>query len=312
VAETATPVIDTVGLTKYYGRRRGLDGLDLEVRPGEVYGFLGPNGAGKTTTIRLLLDLIRPTSGAAHVLGTVPREGGPALRRRLGYLSGDFTVDGGQTSRELLTHLGHLRGGVSAERIAALAGRLELELDVRIRSLSKGNRQKVGLVQAFMHRPRLLVLDEPTAGLDPLNQQEFYRLLAEIQAEGRSVLLSSHLLPEVERVCSRVAIIRDGQLVDVNQISSLKHLRQQNVVVRFAAAASLAWFRGLPGVQAATAENGGLEVHLRVQGDLDGVIKVAGEHGATNIVTREPSLEEIFLRFYADDPEPRAAAADDR
>jgi ABC-2 type transport system ATP-binding protein len=157
-------------LTKTYGRRRGLAGLDLTVQTGEVYGFLGPNGAGKTTTIRLLLDLIRPTSGTVELLGGDPRHDGVALRRRVGYLPGDFTVDGRQGVLELLTYLGNLRGGVPRQRVTALAERLDLDLDVRIRSLSKGNRQKVGLVQAFMHEPELLILDEPTAGLDPLVQ----------------------------------------------------------------------------------------------------------------------------------------------
>jgi ABC-2 type transport system ATP-binding protein len=307
-----TTLVQARGLTKSYGRHRGILQLSFDLAEGEVLGFLGPNGAGKTTTLRTLMGLLRPNAGSATIAGLDCWSQATAVKRLVGYLPSEFSFDPTLTGAQILAYLGHLRDGVDRGLVLSLAERLELDLGRRFRHYSHGNKQKVGLVQAFMHRPRLLVLDEPTAGLDPLNQQEFYRLLAEIQAEGRSVLLSSHLLPEVERVCSRVAIIRDGQLVDVNQISSLKHLRQQNVVVRFAAAASLAWFRGLPGVQAATAENGGLEVHLRVQGDLDGVIKVAGEHGATNIVTREPSLEEIFLRFYADDPEPRAAAADDR
>jgi ABC-2 type transport system ATP-binding protein len=307
-----TTLVQARGLTKSYGRHRGILQLSFDLAEGEVLGFLGPNGAGKTTTLRTLMGLLRPNAGSATIAGLDCWSQATAVKRLVGYLPSEFSFDPTLTGAQILAYLGHLRDGVDRDLVLSLAERLELDLGRRFRHYSHGNKQKVGLVQAFMHRPRLLVLDEPTAGLDPLNQQEFYRLLAEIQAEGRSVLLSSHLLPEVERVCSRVAIIRDGQLVDVNQISSLKHLRQQNVVVRFAAAASLAWFRGLPGVEAATAENGGLEVHLRVQGDLDGVIKVAGEHGATNIVTREPSLEEIFLRFYADDPEPRAAAADDR
>jgi ABC-2 type transport system ATP-binding protein len=307
-----TTLVRARGLTKSYGRHRGILRLSFDLAEGEVFGFLGPNGAGKTTTLRTLMGLLRPSAGSATIAGLDCWSQATAVKRLVGYLPSEFSFDPTLTGAQILAYLGHLRDNVDRGLVLSLAERLELDLGRRFRHYSHGNKQKVGLVQAFMHRPRLLVLDEPTAGLDPLNQQEFYRLLAEVQAEGRSVLLSSHLLPEVERVCSRVAIIRDGQLVEVNRISSLKHLRQQDVVVRFAAAASLAWFRGLPGVQAATAENGGLEVHLRVQGDLDEVIKVAAEHGATNIVTREPSLEEIFLRFYADDQDPRAAAADDR
>jgi ABC-2 type transport system ATP-binding protein len=296
VAETATPVIDTVGLTKYYGRRRGLDGLDLEVRPGEVYGFLGPNGAGKTTTIRLLLDLIRPTSGAAHVLGTVPREGGPALRRRLGYLSGDFTVDGGQTSRELLTHLGHLRGGVSAERIAALAGRLELELDVRIRSLSKGNRQKVGLVQAFMHEPELLILDEPTSGLDPLLQQTFLELVREARSAGQTVFMSSHVLSEVQQAADRVGIIRDGRMVAVEDVGSLRRRSVRRVEVTFDEPIAPDAFTGLPGVTDVTVE--GSVLHCRLAGRADPLVKMAARYPVESIVVEEPDLEELFLTFY--------------
>jgi ABC-2 type transport system ATP-binding protein len=307
-----TTLVQARGLTKSYGRHRGILRLSFDLAEGEVLGFLGPNGAGKTTTLRTLMGLLRPNAGSASIAGLDCWSQATAVKRLVGYLPSEFSFDPTLTGAQILAYLGHLRDGVDRGLVLSLAERLELDLGRRFRHYSHGNKQKVGLVQAFMHRPRLLVLDEPTAGLDPLNQQEFYRLLAEVQAEGRSVLLSSHLLPEVERVCSRVAIIRDGRLVEVSRISSLKHLRQQDVAVRFAEAASLAWFRGLPGVQAATAENGGLEVHLRVQGDLDGVIRVAGEHGATNIVTREPSLEDIFLRFYADDQEPRAAAADDR
>jgi ABC-2 type transport system ATP-binding protein len=211
-----------------------------------------------------------------------------------------------------LAYLGHLRGGVDQTVVAGLAERLELDLGRRFRHYSHGNKQKVGLVQAFMHRPRLLVLDEPTQGLDPLNQQEFYRMVREVQAEGRTVLLSSHILPEIERTCSRVAIIREGQLVEVNKVSKLTHLRQQDVAVRFATTASPDWFRALPNVRDATAADSGRQIQLRVQGDLDGVIKAAADHGAINIVIRQPSLEEVFLRFYANDRTPRAAATADQ
>jgi len=192
-----TPVIETHGLTKYYDGNRGVVDLDLTVEAGAVFGFLGPNGAGKSTTIRLLLDLIRPTRGSAEVLGQHPRQGGAELRRRVGYLPGDFTVDGGQSSRELLTHLGHLRGGVPRDRVDQLAERLDLDLGTRIRSLSKGNRQKVGVIQAFMHQPELLILDEPTSGLDPLLQQTFLEMAREAKAAGQTVFMSSHVLSEV-------------------------------------------------------------------------------------------------------------------
>jgi ABC-2 type transport system ATP-binding protein len=181
----AEVAISTVGLVKRYGRNRGLAGLDLEVQRGEVYGFLGPNGAGKTTTIRLLVDLIRPTAGRVSVLGLDPRRDGVALRRRVGYLAGDFVVDGRQSGRELLTFLGNLRGGVPPARIDELAGRLGLDLGRRIKALSRGNRQKLGVVQAFMHAPELLILDEPTSGLDPFLQQQFQQMVGEAKAPGR-------------------------------------------------------------------------------------------------------------------------------
>jgi ABC-2 type transport system ATP-binding protein len=207
----AKPAISTHDLVKTYGRgSRGLAGLDLEVNTGEVYGFLGPNGAGKSTTIRILLDLIRPTGGSARVLGLDPRADGVELRRRVGYLAGDFVVDGRQTGRQLLEYLGNLRGGVSRDRITELAGRLDLDLDRRIKALSKGNRQKVGIVQAFMHTPELLILDEPTSGLDPFLQQEFVRLVREHAQRGATVFMSSHVMSEVQQTADRVGIIRDA------------------------------------------------------------------------------------------------------
>ena len=247
-----TAVIETEGLAKYYGKRRGLESLDLEVRSGEIYGFLGPNGAGKTTTIRLLLDLLRPTSGRATVLGTEPHAGGAALRRRIGYLSGDFVVDGGQTGGELLAHLGHLRGGVARERIDALADRLGLDPRVRIRSLSKGNRQKLGLVQAFMHEPELLILDEPTSGLDPILQQTFLDLVEEAKVAGQTVFMSSHVLSEVQRSADRVGIIRDGRMVDVEAVDVLRRRAVRHVELHFDEPVAIEAFAGLPGVSDVT------------------------------------------------------------
>lgn len=198
----------TEDLTKRYGKHQALDGLDLVVRRGEVFGFLGPNGAGKTTTIRLLLDLIRPTAGRVEVLGMDPRRQGREVRRRVGYLPGKLALYDRLTGREVLTYLGHLRDGVDWAHADSLARRLDLDLNRPIGALSRGNKQKVGLVQALMHRPELLILDEPTGGLDPLVQREFHRLVREASGEGRTVFLSSHVLGEVERVADRVGIIR--------------------------------------------------------------------------------------------------------
>ncbi|MCH7706430.1 MAG: ABC transporter ATP-binding protein, partial [Chloroflexi bacterium] len=200
-------VILTEGLTKSYGKSRGIVDLNLEVRAGEVFGFLGPNGSGKTTTMRLLLDFIRPTRGRAEVFGLDVRTESMEIRRRVGYLPGDLAMYENLTGRELLTYFANLQGGVSWSYTEALAERLGLDLSRPIRTLSTGNKQKVGLVQAFMHQPELLVVDEPTSGLDPLVRQEFYRIVQEAKAEGQTVFLSSHILAEVERIADRVGII---------------------------------------------------------------------------------------------------------
>jgi ABC-2 type transport system ATP-binding protein len=299
-------VIETEGLAKYYGRRRGLESLDLEVRSGEIYGFLGPNGAGKTTTIRLLLDLLRPTGGRATVLGDEPHAGGAALRRRIGYLPGDFVVDGGQTGRELLTHLGHLRGGVARERIEALADRLELDLRVRIRSLSKGNRQKLGLVQAFMHEPELLILDEPTSGLDPILQQTFLDLVRESKAAGQTIFMSSHVLSEVQRSADRVGIIRDGRMVDVEAVDVLRRRAVRHVELHFDEPVALEAFAGLPGVTDVTLD--GRVLRCRLAGRADALVKMASRYPVESIVVEEPDLEELFLTYYRGDEEATDAA----
>ena len=290
-----TDPIRTEALTKSYGRRRGLAGLDLEVQPGEVYGFLGPNGAGKTTTIRILLDLIRPTSGRAMLFGEAPRNGGPALRRRVGYLPGDFTVLGGQTGRELLAHLAHLRGGVAPDRIDALAGRLDLDLSTRISKLSKGNRQKVGVVQAFMHQPELLILDEPTSGLDPIIQQRFLELVAEAREAGQTVFMSSHVLSEVQQSADRVGIIRDGGLVAVEAVESFRRRAVRRVEIEFDEPVPIEAFH-LPDVQDVRIE--GTVLRCRLTGRPDGLVKAAARFGVAALKVEEPDLEELFLTYY--------------
>jgi ABC-2 type transport system ATP-binding protein len=291
-----TDVIRAERLVKTYGKRQGLAGLDLDVRPGEIYGFLGPNGAGKTTTIRILLDLIRPTDGRASVLGVDPREGGPALRRRIGYLAGDFIVDGEQSSSELLAHLAHLRGGVAQARIAALADRLELDLRTRIRSLSKGNRQKVGLVQAFMHEPELLILDEPTSGLDPLLQQSFLQLIAEAKAAGQTVFMSSHVLSEVQQAADRVGIIRDGRMVAVDAVDVLRRRAVRHVEIHFDEVVSPDAFVGLPGVSDVVTD--GPVLRCLLAGRADPLVKMVARYPVESFVLAEPDLEELFLTYY--------------
>jgi ABC-2 type transport system ATP-binding protein len=288
--------IQTESLTKDYGRTRGLDGLDLEVRVGEVYGFLGPNGSGKTTTIRLLLDLIRPTAGSVTVLGLDPRADGVELRRRVGYLAGDFVVDGRQTPRELLTYLGNLRGGVGAGRIDDLAQRLDLEMTRRIKALSRGNRQKVGVIQAFMHDPELLVLDEPTTGLDPFLQHEFSTMIRHAVSEGRTVFMSSHVMSEVQRSADRVGIIRKGRLTAVEDVEDLRHRARRRIEVVFDGPVTAAEFSSIPGVSELTVD--GPLLRCRLDGGADALVKAAARHRVVTISAEEPDLEELFFDYY--------------
>ncbi|WP_338491866.1 ABC transporter ATP-binding protein [Streptomyces sp. SJL17-4] len=286
-------------LTKTYGARRGLAGLTLEVRTGEVFGFLGPNGAGKSTTIRLLLDLIRPTSGTATVLGLSPRAQGTELRGRVGYLAGDFVCDGRQNVRGYLRFLGALRGGVPQQRIDDLAGRLGLDQSTRIRKLSKGNRQKVGLVQAFMHRPELLVLDEPTSGLDPLVQQTFLDLVSETVADGRTVFMSSHVMSEVEAVADRVGIIRDGRLAALDTVAGLRAGAVRDVEVTFGTPVPPHAFADLPGADRLHLDTSRTTLSGQVIGSPDALIKALADYPVTGLRATEPALEEVFHSYYA-------------
>ena len=289
-------VILVEGLTKFYGKQRGIVDLDFSVAPGEVFGYLGPNGAGKTTTIRTLLDLIRPTSGRASVLGFDSKREPGEIHRRVGYLPGEFALYENLTGGEYLQHLAALRGDVDEGYVRALARRFDLDLAMRIRSLSHGNRQKVGLLQAFMHRPELLVLDEPTQGLDPLMQQEFYGLISEAREEGRTIFLSSHVMPEVERVCDRVGIIREGRLVAVEDIGDLRAKEMRNLEIHFAHPVPEAAFSSLEGVRGVDVE--GDRLRCTVVGPVDGLVKAAAAFEVVDLVSHEQSLEEIFLTFY--------------
>jgi ABC-2 type transport system ATP-binding protein len=303
----ADVAIGTEGLVKRYGRNRGLDGLDLEVRRGEVYGFLGPNGAGKTTTIRLLLDLIRPTDGRATVLGLDPRHDGVALRRRVGYLAGDFVVDGRQTGRELLTYLGNLRGDVPHTRVEELAARLDLDLSRMIKTLSKGNRQKLGVVQAFMHAPELLILDEPTSGLDPFLQQEFAVMVGEARDAGQTIFMSSHVMSEVQRTADRVGIIREGRLVTVERVETLREQAVRKVEIHFETPVQAAEFAALPGVRDLRVD--GQVLRCRLAGRADALVKAAGRHTVIDLLSEEPDLEELFFAYYRDNGEEGSHAA---
>lgn len=296
--------IEAKALVKRYGRgpdaKRALAGLDLGVSRGEVFGYLGPNGAGKTTTIRLMLDLIRPTSGELRVLGASPREAA-GTRARIGYLAGDFVVNGRQTGRELLTYLGRLRGGVPAARIEELAGRLDLDLGQRISTLSKGNRQKVGIVQAFMHTPDLLVLDEPTSGLDPFLQQQFIELVKAAGENGQTVFMSSHVLSEVQATCHRVGIIRDGRLETVAAVDDLREQSQRRIEITFAddvTAEEFAALQQLHNVTVSAVPAGGSVLRALLSGSPDELVKAAARHSVTSLLAEEPDLEELFFTFY--------------
>ena len=295
-------------LTKSYGSSRGIIDVTFEIAEGEVFGFLGTNGAGKTTTMRVLMGLLRPTAGFATIGGLDCWRYSTEVKRLVGYLPGEYSFDPELTGAQIIAYLGHLRGGVEQGYVRQLVERLGLDPGKRFRAYSRGNKQKVGLVQAFMHRPRLLILDEPTSGLDPLNQQEFYALLSEVHADGRTIFLSSHNLAEVEHTCERVGIIREGRLVTVDEVVALKQIKQHDVDLSFARPASPEWFTRLPGVRNVQLGLSLRELRLAVQGELHEVIKAAAEHDATNIVTHEPSLEEIFLRFYEPERSPSVVA----
>ena len=298
-------IIQTNQLTKSYGRSRGIIDVTFAIEEGEVFGFLGPNGAGKTTTMRTLMGLLRANSGSATIGGLDCWTQSTAVKKLVGYLPGEFSFDPGLRGAQIIEYLGHLRGGVDQAYLRSLVERLGLDPSKRFREYSHGNKQKLGLVQAFMHKPRLLILDEPTSGLDPLNQQEFYRMVAEVRAEGRTVFLSSHILPEVEHTCDRVAIIRAGRLVKIDHVSSLKDIRQHEVEISFAGPASVDWFKQVAGVARVAQGADERTLQLHVQGEMTEIIHIAGDHHATNIATREPTLEEVFLRYY--EPEPSAA-----
>jgi ABC-2 type transport system ATP-binding protein len=290
-------IVRTENLTKSYGRRRGVSRLNLDIRRGEIFGFLGPNGAGKTTTIRLLLDLIRPSSGRALVFGFDCRRESAAIRRRVGYLPGEFALYEHLTGHDLMEYFAGLRGGVDRSFVGDLAKRLGSDLRRRLGELSHGNKQKVGLIQALMNRPELLILDEPTTGLDPLVQQEFYRLLDEIRDAGRTVFLSSHVLPEVERVCDRVAIIREGEVIAVEDVAAIKRKAIRRVEVTFDAPVSPDAFSRLP-VQELVVQDRVLR--CSVQGPIDPLIKALAAFRVVDMISHEPSLEEVFMALYGE------------
>ena len=296
--------ISAKSLTKEFGRREVLHRVDFEVETGSVFGVIGPNGAGKTTTMRCLLDIIRPTSGTIRVLGTDPRAGGPELRRRIGYLPGELFLAGRVTGRTLLAHYEAISGPVPPGRVDQLAERLGLDLTRHIRKLSKGNKQKLGLVQAFMHQPELLVLDEPTSGLDPLVQQEFHALVREAKHRGQTIFLSSHVLSEVQQTADTVAILRDGRIIAVESVSALREgavRRVRFTTSGIAAHDAVARLTGVPGVGHVEVleADGTATLSATIGGDIQPLVRMLASLRLTDLVLEEPDLEEAVLTMYA-------------
>lgn len=291
-----TPAIRTFGLGKRYGDFDAVRDLDLEVSEGEVFGFLGPNGAGKTTTIRALLNYVRPTSGRAEVLGLDARRDSVTLRSMIGYMPAEYEMYDRLTGAEMLTYYGNLRGGVDRAYVAELAERLKADLGKKMREYSTGNKQKIGLIQAFMSQPRLLILDEPSTGLDPLMQHELQQMLAEVAIEGRTVFLSSHTLSEVERVAHRVGILREGQLVEVETVQSLRAKAIRRIDLEFREPVDPAVFESLRQVRSASSTGSLLSVSF--DGEIGEILQIALDHDIVNLNSREADLEEIFLAYY--------------
>jgi len=299
-----TAMIEVEGLTKSYGSKRGIVNVTLQVEEGEVFGFLGPNGAGKTTTIRLLMSLLRADAGSARIAGLDCWEKSVDIKRLIGYMPGEPALDPNLTGGQILEYFAHLRGGVDHAYLKQLVERFELDTSRKFRQYSTGNKRKVVLIQAFMHRPRLLILDEPTSGLDPLNQQEFDHMVKEARDEGRTVFLSSHVLSEVEKTCTRVGIIRDGSIVRIGDVAEVKAIKRYEITITFANAVPADCFKTLDGVLEVEALNHEHGVRLTMQGPADAVIKAAARYPVVSLVSYEPSLEDIFLRYYEGDNAP--------
>lgn len=293
------PAIQTDGLTKRFGTFTAVDDLALTVEQGEIFGFLGPNGAGKSTTIRVLLDQLRANEGTAHVLGRDVRTESIDIRRRIGYIPGDLALYPKMTGRATIDYFAKLRGGVDPAYVDELAERLQADLTKKVGAYSTGNRQKIGLIQAFMHRPELLILDEPNAGLDPLVQQTFQDMLQEVRAEGRTVFLSSHTLSEVERVADRVGIIRHGKLVVVERIDELKRKSISKLAFEFTEPVPADLFTGVEGVHDAEITDTRAEVSYT--GSVNPILAAAMQHEVRELHSRDSDLEEIFLTYYRDE-----------
>jgi ABC-2 type transport system ATP-binding protein len=290
------PLVHLVSLTKTFGNQRAVSNLNLQVQPGQVFGFLGPNGAGKSTTIRLVMGLYLPSAGRAEVFGLDVRTHGPRIRRRVGYLPGELALHPRLTGREILDRVARIRGDTDNELRASLERRFAAELDRPVHTLSKGNRQKIGLVRAFMHDPELLVLDEPTSGLDPLLQKEFADLLEEAVSRGRTVFLSSHDLDEVQRLAHQIAIIRDGYLVAVDTVEGLRKTSPRTIELTFRQPVDTAPLSRLVGTRVTSAT--GSRVTITVDGEVGPVLEAAVPMDVVDIAARPADLDELFRGYY--------------
>lgn len=304
-----TAMIDVEHLTKRYGSKRGISDVSFQVEEGEVFGFLGPNGAGKTTTIRTLMALLKADTGLARIAGLDCWKQSVEIKRLVGYLPGEPALDPNLTGGQLLAYFGHLRGGVDQTYLTQLIERLDLDPTRKFRHYSSGNKRKVVMIQAFMHRPRLLILDEPTNGLDPINQQEFHHMVTEARDAGSTVFLSSHILSEVEQTCSKVAIIREGRLVRVGGVLELKDITRHEVTITFASSVPGEIFKALAGVERVESLADGRTLRLTASGDLDGLIKAAAHYPIVTLTSHEPGLEETFLRYYEGEERPAREAS---
>ncbi len=300
-------IIEVDRLTKSYGGKRGINDVSFQVAEGEVFGFLGPNGAGKTTTIRILMALIRADSGAAKIAGFDCWNQSIDIKRLIGYVPGEPALDPNLTGGQILEYFSNLRGGVDKAYRKKLIEVFDLDTSKKFRQYSTGNKRKVVIIQALMHKPRVLILDEPTSGLDPLNQQTFEGLVDEASREGRTVFLSSHVLSEVEKMCSRVAIIREGKLVRVGGVHELKDIKRYEISIVFADPVSPEAFGRLEGVAGVRQTDGATGLKIEMQGSADAVIKEAARHRVVSLTSYEPSLEDVFLRFYEGDGQQAAA-----
>ncbi len=291
-------VINIKGLTKFYKKNLGISNVSFEVNEGEVFGYLGPNGAGKTTTIRVLMDFIRSDAGTATIFGLDSFKHSREIHEKIGYLPGELSLYHNLKIEEYLNYFGNLKKKLDWPFIKEMAERLNCNLDQQIKTLSSGNKQKVGLIQAFMHKPELIILDEPTKGLDPLMQQEFFNLVEDVKSEGRTILLSSHVLSEVERVCDRVGIIRKGKIIAIEDIADLHRRRLWEVVIHFNDHVSIDAFSSLKNLRKISLDHKILK--CRVLGNMDELIKCAAKHNIKTLSSHQPSLEEIFIAFYGE------------